>query len=210
MLLVTRRFIAICLFAAVASPVAAGASGAGGPKSRKPADSQLVDMTIEKRGTIRLELLPASAPKTAAHFLALVDRRFYDGLLFHRVEPAFVAQAGDPESRKVDGAKIASIPSAEAAQLFRLGLGGSGTTVPLEATVPCSRGTVGLGHSMSPDSGDSQFFFNLSDNHRLDNQYTVFARVVKGLDVMEAIHQGDRIKTVRRVAGSARPRRNKK
>ena len=168
-------------------------------QARKILPRPVVDMVIEKRGTIRIELSPMDAPKTTAHFLDLVDRRFYDGILFHRLDPKFVAQAGDPESRKVDGAKIASITPNEAAQVYRLGLGGSGKTVPLEATAPCMRGTVGLGHSANPDSGDSQFFFNLSDNHRLDNQYTVFGKVVRGLDVMDAIRQGDRIKSVRRV-----------
>ena len=99
--------------------------------------------------------------------------------------------------------RIASITPAEVGQIYHLGMGGSGTTVPLEARVTCMRGAMGLAHGMSVASGDSQFFFNLSDNHRLDNQYTVFGRVIQGLEVMDQIHQGDRIKSVRRVTKSA-------
>jgi cyclophilin family peptidyl-prolyl cis-trans isomerase len=193
-------------FIAVITPLpAAGATPVpGATQRRRGAEPVIVDMVIEKRGRIRLELLAAAAPRTVAHFLDLVDHRFYDGILFHRVEAHSVAQAGDPGSRKIDGSKIASISPTEAAQLYNLGVGGSGKTVPLEATVPCARGTLGLGRSISPDSGDSQFFFNLTENHRLDNQYTVFAKVVRGLDVMDTLRQGDRIKTIRRVGKSGR------
>jgi len=166
---------------------------------RLTAGNPRVAMVIEKRGTMEIELLPGVAPKTVAHFLGLADRRFYDGILFHRLEPKLLVQAGDPESRKVDGQKIAAITPAEVTQLYHLGLGGSGRTVPLEASATCVRGTLGLARGATPDSGDSQFFFNLADNHRLDNQYTVFGKVIAGLDVMDRIQQGDRIKSIRRV-----------
>ena len=169
------------------------------PPRPKVAESLLVEIVIEGRGTVRIEVLPNVAPKTSLHFLNLVDKQFYSAILFHRVEDRFVAQAGDPASKKVDGKKIADISPSEVTQRYRLGLGGSGRTVPLEAVIPCVRGSVGLAHNMSPDSGDSQFFFNLSDNHRLDNQYTIFARVVSGMDVVDHIRQGDRIRTVKRV-----------
>jgi cyclophilin family peptidyl-prolyl cis-trans isomerase len=188
----TRGVLVASLYLAC---VLAGSTG----QTRKAAVRPIVDMVIERRGTIRIELLPAEAPKTVAHFLELTDKRFYDGILFHRVEAKLVAQAGDPESKKIDGAKIADISPSEVTQKYRLGIGGSGKTVPLEAVAPCMRGSVGLGRNFSPDSGDSQFFFNLSDNHRFDNQYTVFGKVIQGLDVMGAIRQGDRIKSVRRV-----------
>lgn len=184
---------------AIACLSLAGGAGSRGDNARKTPDRPIVDMVIENRGTIRLEMLPGAAPKTVAHFLGLVDKRFYDGILFHRVEAKQLVQAGDPESRKVDGKKLASITPTEVSQLFHLGLGGSGKTVPLEANAACVRGTLGLARSASPDSGDSQFFLNLADNHRLDNQYTVFGKVVEGLAVMDHIQQGDRIKSIRRV-----------
>lgn len=152
-----------------------------------------VEMEVEKRGKITIELLPKDAPKTVAHILSLVDKKFYDGLLFHRVRAGFVAQAGDPASRKVKGETIANLPP----EGTGLGSGGSGKNVPLEAKVPHDRGTLGLARSQAEDSGDSQFFFNLVPNHGLDGAYCVFGKIVKGLDVMDKIKQGDRIKSVR-------------
>ena len=179
---------------------------AGAAPPRKTAAAPTVEMLVEKRGIIRIELLPKEAPKTVAHILALIDRRFYNGILFHRVEAGFVAQAGDPESRKVDGEKLASLTPAEVSQTYRLGIGGSGKTVPLEAVATCVRGTIGLGHGAGEDSGDSQFFFNLGNNHRLDNQYTVFGKVVRGAEVMDSIRQGDRIRYIRRTTPAAKGR----
>lgn len=165
-----------------------------------------VTMVVAKRGTLTIELLPKSAPKTVAHFLDLVNKKFYDGILFHRYEPGFVVQAGDPKSKEVDGAKIADIPSEQASQQFNLGMGGSGKTVPLEAGLPHTRGTLGLARSQAPDSGDSQFFFNLKDNHSLDEGYCVFGKVTKGLDVMDKIRQGDKITSIR-VEAKAKPKK---
>jgi cyclophilin family peptidyl-prolyl cis-trans isomerase len=148
-----------------------------------------------------IELLPEDAPKTVAHFLDLVDRKFYDGILFHRYVRFFVAQAGDPKSKEVQGKEIANLPWEEAAEKFKLGEGGSGKTVPLEARRKHEWGTLGMARDNNPDSGDSQFFFNLTDNTRLDQRmpgYCVFGRVVRGLDVMDSIRQGDKIVSIRR------------
>jgi cyclophilin family peptidyl-prolyl cis-trans isomerase len=157
----------------------------------------MVSMVIAKRGTITIALYPKAAPKTVAHFLELVNKKFYDGILFHRLAEGFVAQAGDPKSKEIDGAKIANIPSDQVPQEFGLGNGGSGKTVPLEAKLPHERGTLGLARSGRPDSGDSQFFFNLKDNHTLDAGYCVFGKITKGLDVMDKIRQGDKITSIR-------------
>ena len=159
----------------------------GGPK---------VTMVIEKRGTITIELMPKAAPKTVAHFLSLVKKKFYDGILFHRVVEGFVAQAGDPKSKEV---KPEDIPTAEAAQARGLGVGGSGENVPLETGQAHEKGTLGLARSAAPDSGDSQFFLNLVANHRLDSGYCVFGKIAdkKGLEVMDKIKQGDRITSIR-------------
>ncbi|HZT43165.1 MAG TPA: peptidylprolyl isomerase [Chthonomonadaceae bacterium] len=185
--------LALCGLLAAAQASLALGPPASSPKTANPR----VSMVIEHRGTIILELFPKAAPKTVDHFLSLVRRHFYDGVLFHRVIPGFMAQTGDPASKKVDGAKIADIPWQEAGEKYHLGEGGSGQTVPLEATLPHDRGTLGLARASDPNSGDSQFFLNFVPNHRLDNQYTVFGKIVKGLDVLDKIHQGDRIKTMR-------------
>ena len=153
-------------------------------------------MVIENRGTLELELYPKAAPKTVAHFVDLCKQHFYDGTLFHRVVPNFVAQAGDPKSKTVDGAKIADITPEEAGQQYHLGGGGSGHSVPLEVNLPHLPNTIGLARSQDPNSGDSQFYFNLADNANLDSGYCVFGQVVKGAEILPSIKQGDRIKSV--------------
>ena len=161
-----------------------------------------VTMIVEKRGTITIELFQKDAPKTVGHFLDLVNKKFYDGILFHRYVNNFVVQAGDPKSKTVEGSKIADITAEEAGEKYQLGSGGSGSTVPLEAKQPHERGSLGLARSQAPDSGDSQFFFNLQDNHQLDEGYCVFGKITKGLDVMDKIKQGDKITSVRLVVPS--------
>lgn len=163
-----------------------------------------VDMVIEKRGTLTIELQPKAAPKTVAHFLKLVDKKFYDGILFHRVVPGFVAQAGDPGSKKYKPSDLSALSPEEIGEKYQLGGGGSGGNVPLEAKLPHDRGTLGLARSSDPDSGDSQFFFNLVPNHSLDSGYCVFGKIVKGENVMDKIQNGDRIKSVRVVKAKAK------
>ncbi len=156
-----------------------------------------VVMVIENRGSITLELAPKAAPKTVAHFLALTNKKFYDGVLFHRVEPNFVAQAGDPGSKKYKTSDLAGLSSEDVGAKYHLGGGGSGSNVPLEAKMPHDKATIGLARSDDPNSGDSQFYLNLQANHMLDNKYCVFGKIVKGADVMEKIQIGDKIKSIR-------------
>ena len=170
-----------------------------GPTTGKP-NPQLT-LVIAKRGTIVMELYPNAAPKTVAHIVALVNKKFYDGLLFHRVISGFAAQTGDPKSRKIDGAKLHGLSDIQVSQKFALGNGGSGTKVPLEPKLTHERGSVGLARSQGIDSGDCQFFFNLAPNHSLDFGYTVFGNVIKGLDVMDKIELGDRITSLRVTRG---------
>ncbi|MCW3097613.1 MAG: Peptidyl-prolyl cis-trans isomerase (rotamase)-cyclophilin family [Chthonomonadaceae bacterium] len=159
-------------------------------------------MAIAKRGTIIIDLYPDTAPKTVAHVIALVNRKFYDGLLFHRVIVDFVAQTGESKSRNIDGTKLHGLTDVRVAQMFGLGKGGSGKTVPLEAKLPHERGTVGLARPGDAESGDCQFFFNLKNNPSMDFAYTVFGRVSKGLNVMDKIQLGDRITSVRVTKGN--------
>ena len=169
------------------------------PKSdaANPRVEMVIEMPEKKTGTILIELLPKDAPKTVAHFLSLVGKKFYDGILFHRYVEGFVTQGGDPKSKGVDGAKLRNLTGEEVGQQYQLGMGGSGATVPLEVSAAHDRGTVGLARSQAPDSGDSQFFFNLKPNHFLDKDYCVFGKVLKGLDIMDNLRQGDKIVSVR-------------
>jgi peptidyl-prolyl cis-trans isomerase B (cyclophilin B) len=171
-----------------------------------------VEMKVAKRGTIVIELRPDLAPKTVAHFTGLVNKKFYDGILFHRFVDGFVVQGGDPASKKYKTADLADITPQEVNDKYQLGNGGSGKTVPLEAKGSHTMGTVGLARSGQPDSGDSQFFFNIADNSgRLDALgYCVFGKVIKGEDVMSKLRQGDKIESIRIVKAKPAPKKKKK
>jgi peptidylprolyl isomerase len=122
-------------------------------------------------GRVVIELRPDIAPRTVAHFKTLVRRGFYDGLTFHRVIAGFMAQTGDP---KGDGS------------------GGSGQPVNAEFTQEhFVRGTLGLARASDPNSGDSQFFICFAPAPFLDGKYTVFGKVVSGMEFVDAIKKGD-------------------
>jgi cyclophilin family peptidyl-prolyl cis-trans isomerase len=129
------------------------------------------------RGRIVLDLFARDAPLTVTALLQLVDQRYFDNLLWHRVVPGFVVQTGDPRGD---------------------GWGGPGFALRDEINrFHYVRGTVGMALS-GPDSGGSQFFITLAAQPHLDGTYTVIGRVLSGMDVVDLITQGDRIRTVRR------------
>ena len=129
-----------------------------------------------RHGTIEIELDVVNAPLTAWNFLELARKGFYYGVSFHRVVPNFVVQAGDPRGD---------------------GEGGAGRTIRDELSpVPYQRGTVGMALSW-PDTGGSQFFITHGPSPHLDGRYTVFGRVVSGMEVVDRIRQGDVITAVR-------------
>jgi len=145
-----------------------------------------VTMKIERRGTVVLELYPSKAPKTTAHILSLIEKKFYDGQRFHRVED-WVVQWGDPGSRNPSKAKQP------------IGTGGSGKNVPFEDTgMRFSRGTLGLASTGMKVGGDSQMFILRKDAYRLDGNYCAFGRVVKGMDVIDKIKKNDVIVSMRK------------
>ena len=146
-----------------------------------------VTMNVKGKGDIVMELYPKAAPKTVAHFVELVKQNFYSGIKFHRLEPGFVIQGGDPES------KDANVEEFEAKGI---GTHGSGKMVPLEAHLLHKKYSVGLARSSALDSGDSQFYINLNDNASLDGQYCVFGMVTQGQDVVDKLEKGDVISTL--------------
>lgn len=134
------------------------------------------------KGSFEVELFPSIAPKTVANFANLAKSGFYNNVVWHRIVRGFVIQTGDPTSRNGAGD-----PNS-------WGSGGSSTTVPLEANSETvakgyvhSEGSLGIARGQDPNSGSSQFFVNLSDNSTLNGGYTVFGRVTKGMDVVQAI-----------------------
>ena len=135
-------------------------------------------VTIETDGgRLVVELLPVEAPLTVAAFLALTDRRYFDGSTWHRVVPNFVVQDGDPRGD---------------------GWGGPAFVLRDEINpVRYESGTVGMALS-GPDTGGSQYFITLSPQPHLDGTYAVFGRVVAGRDVLDKISQGEHIRSVHR------------
>ncbi len=132
------------------------------------------DVVLEMRrgGVIRIRLLPAEAPTNAARFARLVGSGYFDGITFHRVEPNFVLQGGSPGANEYSG---------------------DGPYTRDELGLRSHwRGTVGLS-TRGRDTGDAQIFINLADNVRLDHNYTIFGEVVEGMDVVDAVLEGDMI-----------------
>jgi cyclophilin family peptidyl-prolyl cis-trans isomerase len=123
------------------------------------------------KGDIVFSFYPAEAPLHAAAFIKLARAGFYDGLTFHRVEPGFVIQGGDPVGN---------------------GTGGPGYNLEAEfSELPHLKGTVAMARSQSPNSAGSQFYICLDDAPFLNRQYTVFGHVVEGQTVVDAIRPGD-------------------
>ncbi len=137
------------------------------------------------RGSFTLRLLPGEAPMTCINMATLVRKGFYDGLTFHRVVPNFVVQGGDPRGD---------------------GWGGPGYSIRSEFGMEhYSRGTAGLASS-GKDTEGSQFFITHSNQPHLDGRYTVFGRVVDGLDVVDRLQIGDRIETMKLEPGGEMPK----
>ena len=137
---------------------------------------QIGVITLEKGGEIRLEFYPEDAPKTVENFVTLAKKGFYNGLNFHRVVPDFVVQGGCPKGN---------------------GTGGPGYQIKAEFNKQKHvRGTLAMARSQDPDSTGSQFYICYGTTPHLDGQYTVFGRVVSGMEHVDRIKQGDRMKTV--------------
>lgn len=139
------------------------------------------------KGNIKMELHPEGAPKTVKNFTDLVGKGFYDGLKFHRVEPNFVIQGGDPKGN---------------------GTGGSGVNIPLEikckdggieegkivscpVALPHTDGALAMARSQDPNSASSQFYITNGAQSFLDGNYAVFGYVAEGMDVVRSIAVGD-------------------
>ncbi len=128
-------------------------------------------------GDIVFHFFPEDAPMHTAAFIKLADAGFYDGLAFHRVEPGFVIQGGDPRGD---------------------GTGGPGYNLKAEFNArPHLRGTVAMARSSRPDSAGSQFYICLDDSRFLDRQYTVFGQMTEGFEALDAIRRGDAMTSVK-------------
>ena len=134
-------------------------------------------IALEKGGEIRLEFFPEDAPKTVENFVTLTKKGFYNGLNFHRVVPDFVVQGGCPKGN---------------------GTGGPGYTIKAEFNKrPFDRGVLGMARTQDPNSAGSQVYIMLGPAHFLNGQYTAFGKVTKGMDLVDKIKVGDRIKIIK-------------
>ena len=139
---------------------------------KKASASKSKFITIEtSKGKVIIETLPKIAPNHVKRIKQLVQSEFYDGLIFHRVIEGFMAQTGDPDGN---------------------GTGGSGKNLKAEfSDYEYKYGTVGMARSMSPDSGDSQFFICFNGCSHLTGQYTVWGQVVSGMENIEKLAIGE-------------------
>ena len=147
---------------------------------KDPENTILIEL---KDGTVAIELLPDIAPGHCDRIKELARAGSYDNVAFHRVIDGFMAQTGD-----VQNANMENNYNPRAA-------GTGGSDLPnLKAEfskIPHDRGTLGAARSQSPDSANSQFFINFSDNHFLNGQYTVYGRVIQGMEHVDAIVKGE-------------------
>jgi cyclophilin family peptidyl-prolyl cis-trans isomerase len=127
------------------------------------------------QGPITMEFFPNVAPIHVSNFEKLAESGFYNGTIFHRIVKGFVIQGGDPNTKN-------------STNVAAWGTGDPGYKIEAEfSNIPHNRGIVSMARSSDPDSAGSQFFIVLNDSRFLDNQYTVFGRVVNGMDVVDKI-----------------------
>ena len=137
------------------------------------AQNPIVTIEMEDGGTIKAELYPEIAPNTVNNFISLINKGYYDGVIFHRVIPGFMIQGGDPKGT---------------------GTGGPGYSIKGEFTrngfkndLKHDRGVLSMARTMMPNSAGSQFFIMHKNSPHLDGQYAAFGKVLEGLEVVDAI-----------------------
>jgi peptidylprolyl isomerase len=147
---------------------------------KDPENTILIELS---GGTVTIELLADVAPKHAERMKELARAGAYDNVCFHRVIDGFMAQTGDVQHGNMAGE-------------FNIRMAGTGGSEQPDlaaefSKLPHDRGTIGAARSQSPDSANSQFFINFGDNHFLNGQYTVYGRVIEGMEHVDAIVRGE-------------------
>ncbi len=145
----------------------------GGPAAAQDDISPENILVLElKDGKAEIELLPESAPRHVARIRQLAREGFYDGIVFHRVIPGFMAQTGDPTGTGRGGSSYPDVPGEF-------------------SDLPFRRGTAGMARTSDPNSANSQFFICFEDARFLDGQYTVWGRVISGMEFVDRITPGE-------------------
>ena len=172
-----RVGLLIGIVALVAAPAFAQGSG-----QAPPATGPVLVFETEK-GTFEIETYASQAPKTVAHIVGLVEKRFYNGLRVHRVVPNFVVQIGDPQTRDMTKKAL-------------WGTGGSGKpigTAEFSKVLKHSVGMVSMAHAGDPNRADSQFFIVIGPASHLDGKHQIWGRISSGMDVVRKLEVPDRI-----------------
>ncbi len=137
------------------------------------ARNPIVTITMEDGSVMKAELYPEIAPQSVYNFISLIQKKFYDGLIFHRVISGFMIQGGDPEG---------------------IGIGGPGYHIKgefkingFENDLKHTEGVLSMARAQNPDSAGSQFFIMHKDSPFLDGQYAAFGKLIEGMDVVNAI-----------------------
>jgi peptidylprolyl isomerase len=164
--------LALALFALAAPALAQGAPPAAAPAPAAKLDPNNTLILELKTGKVTIQLRPDLAPLHVERIKTLTKQKFYDGIVFHRVIPGFMAQTGDPTGTGTGGSKLGKVKA-------------EFTPTPFE------RGTVGAARSNQPDSADSQFFICFTHTPFLNGQYTVWGKVVDGMQHVDNIAKGE-------------------
>ena len=136
-------------------------------------EKPIVTITMENEEKILIELDPAVAPNTVANFVSLVEKGFYDGVIFHRVIPDFMIQGGDPEGNGTGGADYT--------------IKGEFSENGFENNLKHDRGVISMARSNDPNSASSQFFIMVKESTHLDGKYAAFGKVIEGMEVVDDI-----------------------
>lgn len=137
------------------------------------AQNPIVTFTMENGDIIKAELYPETAPNTVQNFISLINRNFYDGLIFHRVIRGFMIQGGDPEGTGMGGPGY--------------GIKGEFSQNGFTNDLKHDEGVLSMARSMNPDSAGSQFFIMHKKSPHLDGSYAAFGKVIEGMDAVNRI-----------------------
>lgn len=171
----TRRQAALALMAFSAAEMGGGGGGAeaaGAVQIPAGLDPENTLVIVLASGPVIVKLLPDVAPKHVARIKELTREGFYNGIVFHRVIPGFMAQTGDPTGTGTGGSDKPDL-KAEFSK------------------TPFERGTLGMARTMNPNSANSQFFICFAAAPHLNGQYTVFGQVVRGMDNVDKVPTGE-------------------
>ena len=133
----------------------------------------VITITMENGDLIKAELYPETAPNTVNNFISLIQKNFYDGLIFHRVIRGFMIQGGDPEGTGMGGPNYS--------------IKGEFSQNGFDNDLKHTEGVLSMARSMMPDSAGSQFFIMHKNSPHLDGSYAAFGKVIEGMDIVDKI-----------------------